>query len=120
MIKKPISASDDIIINLKILAKEKESVRRNLAITAEKLAATAEKLAITAKEKESVRRKLVITAKEKELVRRKLAVTAAKLKKLYETLEKKVFERTKDLEMARVKEEAILLSIGDGLIVTNE
>src|SRR3989344_4952494 len=73
-----VSASDDIILNLKVLAKEKESVRR------------------------------------------KLAVTAAKLKTSYEMLEKKVFERTKSLEMARVKEEAILLSIGDGLLVTDE
>ena len=101
-------------------AKEKESVRRKLAVTAEKLAATAE-------EKELVRRKLAViagelalTAKEKEVVRRKLAVTAAKLKRSYETLEKKVLERTKSLEMARAKEEAILLSIGDGLLATDE
>ena len=130
-------------------AKEKESVRRRkLAATAEKLAATAEKLAATAREKESVRRKLAVTAaklaataeekenvrrklaviagelavtaREKETVRRKLVVTAEKLKGSYETLEKKVLERTKDLEMARAKEEAVLLSIGDGLIVTDE
>jgi PAS domain S-box-containing protein len=62
----------------------------------------------------------VVTAKEKESVRRKLAVTAEKLKGSYETLEKKVLDRTKSLEMSRVKEEAILLSIGDGLLVTDE
>lgn len=146
--KNIISASDDIILNLKVLAKEKEAVRRKLAVTAKKLALTAKKLAITAKEKESVRRKLAATAKEKESVRRKLAVTAAKLaltaeklastakekesvrrrlavtaaklKRSYATLEKKVLERTKSLEMSRVKEEAILLSIGDGLLVTDE
>jgi PAS domain S-box-containing protein len=122
-------------------AKEKEVVRRKLEVTAEKLAVTAKELAATAKEKESVRRKLVvtaaklaataeeresvrrklaITAEEKEDVRRKLVITAEKLKKSHETLERKVFERTKDLEMARVKEEAILLSIGDGLLVTDE
>lgn len=125
--KSIVSASDDIILNLKVLAEEKESVRRKLiitaaklAVTAAKLAVTAEKLAATAKEKERVRRKLAVTAKEKEVVRRKLAVTAAKLKRSYETLEKKVFERTKSLEMARAKEEAILLSIGDGLLATDE
>lgn len=104
--KQNISASDDIILNLKILAREKESVRRKLAITAAKLAVTAEKLAATAREKESVRRKLV--------------VTAAKLKKSHETLEQNVIARTKDLEMSRAKEGAILQSIGDGLLATNE
>ncbi len=98
---------------LAVTAKEKENVRRKLVITAAKLAATAQ-------EKEIVRRKLVITAREKESVRRKLAVTAAKLKRFYGTLEKKVRERTESLEMARAKEEAILLSIGDGLLATDE
>ncbi len=115
-------------------AKEKEIVRLKLAVTAEKLvvtaaklattaeklATTAAKLAVTAKEKETVRRKLEVTAEEKEEVRRKLVVTAAKLKKSYETLEKKVLERTRSLEIIRAKEEAILLSIGDGLLATDE
>jgi PAS domain S-box-containing protein len=140
---------------LTITAREKESVRRKLAITAEQLRIKAKQLAVTAEEKENVRRKLVITAeklvmtakekesvrrelvgtakklrlkamqlaetaKEKESVRRKLAITAGKLKKSRETLERKVIERTKSLEMARAKEEAILLSIGDGLIATDE
>jgi PAS domain S-box-containing protein len=94
-------------------AREKEGVRRKLALTAAKLAVTAE-------EKEVVRRKLAVTAREKEVVRRKLAVTMEKLKKSYATLEKKVLERTKSLEMARAKEEAVLLSIGDGLLATDE
>ncbi|MFA6414869.1 MAG: ATP-binding protein [Candidatus Paceibacterota bacterium] len=125
--KAPPSLSDKIILNLKVLAEEKESVRRKLAVTAAKLVVTAEKLAATAREKESVRRKLAVTAaklavtaREKESVRRKLAVTAEKLRRAYETLEKKVRERTKSLEMARAKEEAILLSIGDGLLATDE
>jgi two-component system sensor histidine kinase VicK len=142
------SPSDDIILNLKVLAREKEvvrrklaiaaqekeSVRRKLAVTAAKLATTAEKLANTAKEKEHVRRKLVVTAaqlattaeklaataREKEVVRRKLAVTAKKLDISHKTLEKKVLERTRSLEVVRAKEGAILLSIGDGLIATDE
>jgi PAS domain S-box-containing protein len=119
---------------LAVTAEEKESVRRKLVITAAQLAATAEEkeivrrklvvtaaeLAVSAEEKEGVRRKLVVTAKEKETVRRKLEVTARQLKGSYETLEKKVMERTKSLERSRAKEEAILLSIGDGLLVTDE
>ena len=118
--KSIISASDDIILKLAVIAKEKESDRRTLETTANKLAATA-------KEKEGVRRKLVVTAaklaataKEKESVRRKLAVTATKLKTSYETLEKKVLERTKELADAKAKDEAILASIGDGLTVADE
>ena len=128
-------------VKLAITAKEKEDVRRKLAVTAAKLATTATKLAVTAEEKETVRRKLVVTAaklattaeekedvrrklavtaEEKEDVRRKLVITAQELKNAYETLEKKVFDRTKSLEMARAKEEAILLSIGDGLMATDE
>lgn len=123
------TAKEKEIVRQKLLitAEEKEVARRELAVTANekesvrrKLMVTANKLAVTAKEKEIVRRKLEITAKEKEIVRRKLEVTAEKLKRSYEMLEKKVFERTKSLEMARAKEEAVLLSIGDGLIVTDE
>ena len=119
---------------LAITAEEKEDVRRKLVITAAELAVTAEekedvrrklvitaaKLALAAEEKESVRRKLAITAEEKEDVRRKLVITAEELKVSYKTLEKKVLERTESLEMARAKEEAILLSIGDGIIATDE
>lgn len=65
-------------------------------------------------------RQLAVAAKEKESIRRTLATTASKLKKSHLTLEKKVFERTKDLEQIRSKNEAILTSIGDGLVVVDK
>ena len=98
---------------LAVVAEEKESVRRKLVVTAAKLAVTAE-------ERENVRRKLAISADEKEDVRRKLVVTAEKLEMSHKTLEQKVLERTKSLEVVRAKEGAILLSIGDGLIATDQ
>ncbi|MDP1689948.1 MAG: ATP-binding protein [bacterium] len=114
------SASDNIALKLRVLAKEKESARRKLVVTAKQLA-------VTAKEKEIIRRKLVVTAKqlavtakEKESVRRKLVVTAQELKRSHETLEKKVIQRTKDIEQIRARNEAILASIGDGLVVVNK
>jgi len=119
---------------LAITAKEKEVARRKLVVIARQLAITAKekesirrKLVVTAEEKESVRRKLVVTAKklavtaeEKESTRRKLAVTAQELRRLHETLEKKVLRRTKDLEQIRSKTEAILTSIGNGLVVVDK
>lgn len=162
MKKKNIYLNDKIILELEVLAKEKEAVRKKLAVTAEELRLKAKQLAVTAKEKETVRRKLAVTAeelrlkakqlavtakeketvrrklavtaeelrlkakqlavtaKEKETVRRKLAVTAKELKRLHETLEEKVFERTKDLEQTKARNEAILASIGDGLVVVDK
>jgi len=108
-----ITSSDAIVRKLRILAKEKESIRRKLVVTAKQLA-------VTAKEKEIARQRLVVTAKEKEKTRRKLVVTARQLKRLHETLEKKVLQRTKDLEQIRSRNEAILTSIGDGLVVVDE
>ena len=112
---------------LAITAKEKENVRRKLVVTAKELAATA-------KEKENVRRTLAITAKEKEDVRRKLEIVAKKLAVYTTGLEDKVAERTEELvervseleslnrrlDIARAKERATLLSIGDGLFATDE
>lgn len=111
---------------LLLIAKEKETARRKLVVTAREKEVIRRKLLVTAHEKESIRRKLEVTAKqlamiakEKETARRKLEVTAKELKRLHETLEKKVFERTKDLEQIRAKNEAILTSIGDGLVVVD-
>jgi len=96
---KTTSASHATALKLEVLAKEKEVIRRKLAITA---------------------RKLAVTAREKENTRRKLVVTARELKRLYGALEKKVLQRTKDLEEIRSKNEAILTSIGDGLVVVDK
>jgi len=112
---------------LAVTAEEKEVVRRKLVVTAmekeivrRKLVVAATKLAMAAKEKESVRRRLAISAEEKESVRKRLAVTAEKLEMSHKTLENKVLERTKSLEIVQAKQGAILLSIGDGLIATDE
>ena len=53
-------------------------------------------------------------------MRKKLVITARKLKLLNSTLEKKVFARTKDLERIRSRNDAILSSIGDGLVVVDK
>ena len=139
--KQNISTANNIALRLENLAKEKEGARRKLVVTAKQLAVTAKEkestrrnlvviakqLAVTAKEKESIRRKLVVTAKklavtakEKESTRRNLVVTAQELRRLHGTLEKKVLRRTKDLEQIRSKNEAILTSIGDGLVVVDK
>ncbi len=52
-------------------------------------------------------------------LRRELDKTKEKLKGLQKSLESKVLVRTEELEEARVKEEAILESIGDGLVATD-
>lgn len=45
---------------------------------------------------------------------------ASNLKESYANLEKKVQDRTKDLEQAKAKDDAILASIGDGIAVADE
>ncbi len=88
------NTSDSLVLKLKVLANEKEGVRRKLVKTAKKLAVTArqkegvrrklvktaKQLAVTARQKELARVRLAVLAKEKENVRRKLVVTADKLK----------------------------------------
>ncbi|MBE3138210.1 MAG: PAS domain-containing protein [Actinobacteria bacterium] len=149
--KNIISASDETILKLKLLAKEKESIRRKLMVTAgalrikakqlaetanekesvrRKLVATAaekedtrSKLAKTAKEKESVRRKLVATAAEKEDTRSKLAITAKQLAATAEekeSIRRKLEVTAKNLAYAKATDEAMLESIGDGILATDE
>jgi len=129
--KTVISATDNTILKLKVLAKKKESVRGKLVVTAKqlavtakerenirsKLAITAKQLASTAKEKENVRRKLVITAKqlatianEKESVRRKLVITARQLAttaKERESVRRKLVITAKQLATTAKEKESI-------------
>ena len=109
---------DDKGIVLGVFAAARDYTRAKKAT--ELLEVTAKQLAVTAKEKEDVRRKLVVTAQEKESIRRTLAITANKLKKSHLTLERMVLRRTKDLEQIRANHEAILTSIGDGLVVVDK
>ena len=83
--KSIISDSDDIILKLKVLAKEKENIRKKLEVTTEKL-----------------------------------ATTAVELKRKDETLEQKVIERTKDIVLAKARDEAILASMGEGLVAVDK
>lgn len=67
-----------------------------------------------------IARKLKVLVKENESIRHKLAIAEEKLKKSHATLEKKVLERTKNLDQVRAKDEAILTSIGDGLVMVDK
>jgi PAS domain S-box-containing protein len=107
---------------LAVTAREKENVRKKLAVTAQQLKFKAEQLVLVAKEKENVRKrlavtaeKLAMTAKEKEIVRGKLAITAKTLRLEDEKLA--VF--AENLAESKAKEEAILSSIGDGMVAAD-
>lgn len=116
--------------HLAVRAKGKEHVRRKLVVTAKKKENVRSKLVVTAKVKENVRRKLAVTAgalrrkakqlavtaREKESVRHKLAVTAEGLRRKA----KQLAVTAKELGQARAKEEAILASIGDGVMACNK
>jgi len=113
---------EDVRHKLVATAKGKEDVRRRLVVTAKKLA-------VTAKEKESIRRKLAVTAKEKESIRRNLAVTAKQLavtaqekedvRRKLAVIAEELRLKAKQLAEAKAKDEAMLASIGDGLVATD-
>lgn len=86
---------DKAIFKLKVLAKEKESVRRKLKVTAKTLRLKAKQLAIIAKEKESIRLKLAVTAEKLRL-------------------------KAEELVMTVVEKKAILASIGDAVMACDK
>jgi len=76
-----VSATDDIILELRALAKEKEYARRKLEITAKEKESIRNKLALTAKTLRLKAKQLTVTAKEKEEIRQKLELAAKHLAK---------------------------------------
>lgn len=98
------------------VAKEKEKIRRKLAVTAEKLHFKAKKLIVTAKGKESVRRRLAVIAKQAAALAEERENSRIAAQNVFEDLS----EEKEKLEIAKAKEEAILFSIGDGLLATDE
>lgn len=131
--------------NFEVAEKKRQSDRRKFKILERKLSAPEKELVATIKKNEEIRHKLAIaTEKLKEsydVLDRKVVERTSELKEAYATLEKKVRDRTQSLEdanlaiqnviedlnaeksnseMIRAKEEAMLLSIGDGLLACDE
>ncbi len=120
---KAISKLEATATQLAIIAVEKETIRSELEVIAKQLAiiaiekedirikleATAKNLAVTAKEKEKTRSELEITAKN-------LAVTAKEKENIKIELE----ATAEDLARAKATDEAMLESIGDGVVATDE
>ncbi|MDO8486148.1 MAG: ATP-binding protein [Candidatus Staskawiczbacteria bacterium] len=111
-----ISKSNTIISKLKVLAKEKEDIRRKLVVTAKQLAVAAEgkesiriKLEVTAEALRLKAEQLATIAKEKENVRLELVATAEKLS-----------FKAEELAITNVKQEAILASIGDSVMACDK
>lgn len=67
----------------------------------------------------SLEKNLLDSGDETGTLSRAFATMAEKLRELYEGLETKVRERTRDLEQAKATDEAMLASIGDGLAFIN-
>ena len=124
MNKKTInSVSANAILKLKSLAKEKESVRSELEVTAKQLAVTAKEKEKTRSELEVTAKQLAVTAKEKEDIRVKLEATATQLAviaKEKESVRIKLEITAKQLARAKATDEAMLDSIGDGILATDE
>jgi len=143
--KNIVSTSEESLAHkLKAFAKKKKGIRRGFTAEEKKISIQANKLAVIAREKEDVRRKLVVTAKKlekfDETLEQKIAERTAELKESYATLEQKVRDRTQDLENAnmasrnvledfevekealadaKAKDEALLESIGEGVVAVD-
>jgi len=90
-----MSARNTTVLKLKVLAKEKKSVRRNLLVTVDALRTKAKKLAIIAKEKEHIRKKLAFTAD-------------------------KLHSKAQELDITIAEKKAILASIGDAVMACDK
>ena len=130
---------------LKKISKERVSIKHKFKQSERRLGIPGKRLVEIANNNEDVRHKLaIVTEKLRDsysILDKKVVERTAELKKAYATLEQKVRERTKDLEDSNIatqniledlsvekqntdkllaKENAILNSIGEGFIATDE